>query len=516
MKCKYCDALLEDGVTVCPECGKEIAVEEAAAEEMIWETAVEELVAETDTEEVEVEETSEEAAEDDAEVEDEEDNEEDDDEYDEDDEYDDEAWDEDEESDSKKNKPALWKLLLVGAGILATIILFACLILKDQGIEIHPLRWLGVQETVESDSKYGLKRATYTADEKKIEKQAGTVVATIGDTELTNAELQIYYWSGVYDFLSQYQYYLESLGFDMTKPLDEQTTVDGDTWQMFFLENAFNSWHKLSSLAEEAKVDGHQLSAEAQAELDAIPAEMESVAQSNGFGSAEEMLKKEMGELCTMDAYLKYMETYYLAVDYFNVKYAAMQPTDQQVEEYFTANEAELASSGITKESKLYDVRHILIAVEGGTTDADGVTTYTDAEWETCRKTAQELLDKWAKEDGTEDGFAALAKEKSADGGSSENGGMYEDLTTETSFVQEFKDWYLDVSRKPGDTGLVKTTYGYHIMYFSASENNWFNECYNRLLMDMSDEYVSTTMDKWTVTVIDKKIALGAVTLGAS
>ena len=32
--------------------------------------------------------------------------------------------------------------------------------------------------------------------------------------------------------------------------------------------------------------------------------------------------------------------------------------------------------------------------------------------------------------------------------------------------VKPFQDWSLDESRQTGDTGIVKTDYGYHIMYF--------------------------------------------------
>ena len=37
-----------------------------------------------------------------------------------------------------------------------------------------------------------------------------------------------------------------------------------------------------------------------------------------------------------------------------------------------------------------------------------------------------------------------------------------------------FNDWCFDSSRKPGDTGIVETTYGYHVMYFvGTDEPNW-------------------------------------------
>ena len=39
-----------------------------------------------------------------------------------------------------------------------------------------------------------------------------TVVARVGDLELTNAELQIFYWMGVYDFLENNSAYLAYYG----------------------------------------------------------------------------------------------------------------------------------------------------------------------------------------------------------------------------------------------------------------------------------------------------------------
>ena len=67
--------------------------------------------------------------------------------------------------------------------------------------------------------------------------------------------------------------------------------------------------------------------------------------------------------------------------------------------------------------------------------------------------------------DGTEDGFAALANENSKDGGSNTSGGLYEDVA-KGSMVAAFQDWCYEDGRQPGDTGIVQSNYGYHIMYF--------------------------------------------------
>ena len=34
--------------------------------------------------------------------------------------------------------------------------------------------------------------------------------------------------------------------------------------------------------------------------------------------------------------------------------------------------------------------------------------------------------------------------------------------------VTEFNDWCFDESRQPGDTGIVETSYGVHVMYFDS------------------------------------------------
>ena len=93
---------------------------------------------------------------------------------------------------------------------------------------------------------------------------------------------------------------------------------------------------------------------------------------------------------------------------------------------------------------------------------------------------------------------------------------MYADLDASTSFVQEFKDWYLDENRKVGDTGLVKSVYGYHIMYFSATETaetDWKEQCSKLIAEERSAEYVDKIMKMWSVKRFDKEIAIGNVIL---
>ena len=117
-------------------------------------------------------------------------------------------------------------------------------------------------------------------------------------------------------------------------------------------------------------------------------------------------------------------------------------------------------------ETELVDVRHILVSYEGGVTDeATGSTIYSDEEKATARKAAQAILDTFNAGEKTEEAFAALATEKTTDTGSKENGGLYENVYP-GQMVEAFNDWCFDSVRMVGDTAIVETEYGCHVMYF--------------------------------------------------
>ena len=118
----------------------------------------------------------------------------------------------------------------------------------------------------------------------------------------------------------------------------------------------------------------------------------------------------------------------------------------------------------------LVNVRHILLPYEGGTTDANGQTTYTDEEKAATKAKAEELLAQFTAGEATEDAFAALANEKSTDTGSNKNGGLYENIYP-GQMVPTFNDWCFAEGRKAGDTGIVESDYGVHIMYFVGNSD---------------------------------------------
>ena len=135
------------------------------------------------------------------------------------------------------------------------------------------------------------------------------------------------------------------------------------------------------------------------------------------------------------------------------------------------------------------NVRHILISTTDGNITA-----------EEAKEQIEELQAQY-EEDPTEEHFAQLAEEHSTDTGSNTNGGLYENVAP-GQMVDAFNDWIFDTSRKAGDTGIVETEYGCHLIYFvgpgqysyrdSLIVNAKTNEDYNTWYTGLTDAITPT------------------------
>lgn len=148
-----------------------------------------------------------------------------------------------------------------------------------------------------------------------------------------------------------------------------------------------------------------------------------------------------------------------------------------------------LIFNGREREDALdYNVRHILVT-EANLDLAEGEKA---GEGEVLLA-AQSILDQW---DGTEEHFAKLAEEYTQDTGSVATGGLYENVM-KGDMITEFNDWCYAEGRKAGDTGIVETTYGQHIMYFVGYGSNeyWHDAC--------SDAMAEADYTEWETALRD-------------
>jgi len=147
---------------------------------------------------------------------------------------------------------------------------------------------------------------------------------------------------------------------------------------------------------------------------------------------------------------------------------SARKPGDAAVLEDGTIQYVVIFHDRFREEYPTIDIRHILVPL-GAATLTEGDDGYESEQAQLkadARAKAEELLAQWQSGDATEDSFAALALAESADG-SKYDGGLYTEVY-QGQMVTDFNDWCFDAARQPGDTGVVDTEYGSHVMYFAG------------------------------------------------
>ncbi|HPU66866.1 MAG TPA: peptidylprolyl isomerase [Clostridiales bacterium] len=178
-------------------------------------------------------------------------------------------------------------------------------------------------------------------------------------------------------------------------------------------------------------------------------------------------------------------------------------------------------------EVKPVNVRHILIKFED--TDKDGKKIeLTDEKKAEYKKKAEDIYNEFLNGDKTEQSFAALAEKYSDDKASlaaagSTEGGLISNMER-GQYVKQFENWAFDPSRKPGDTEIIETTYGYHIMYFVSTneEPAWRTTAKDTISSEKTQKFFDDMMEnspfeivaedkavKRALKRINKKIAEG-------
>lgn len=523
MNCKHCQAELEEGSVICPECGADNAgaEEEAAAAPAV--EAEKETAAVEIEEETAPEETPEAAP---------------------------AAQPELSAPIQEGVKATPGKLALAVAAVLVLIAVFVALIAGGLGVfdsadatdptEITDATDAtgATEETVPATTPAdtGLNdptcKGTYTVSDEDAAAAKDTVVATLGDKELTNGQLQAYYWMQVRIFLSNNVYYLSMLGLDYTQPLDTQILdaeiagyIGSDladvTWQQYFLREALNAWQTYGSLVCAAEAAGFEMSDEDKEYLAAMDDTLESDAENNGFESVDAMVLYLLGAGCDAEDYKAYEEMYYRSYTYYrdnSEKVNAMTFTDEELAAFFDENASEYEALGLTKDMYTVDVRHILIMPEGADSSTIRTETFPQEAWDASKAKAEDILKQWLDGEKTEESFALLANEHSQDGtdtdydGVADSGGLYEGVTT-GEMVANFDAWCFDESRQVGDYDIVETEFGYHIMYFCGSDYLWPVYAESDLRTQLTNQPIADAAAAYPMEVDYKSIVLGFVDL---
>lgn len=142
-------------------------------------------------------------------------------------------------------------------------------------------------------------------------------------------------------------------------------------------------------------------------------------------------------------------------------------------------------------ESATKDVAHILVSFD----DYKTGTTITDEEKAKAKAEADKILADYLAGEKTQEAFEKLGEEKTAD-----SNVVYEGVS-KGDMVEEFENWIFDEARTVGETGIVETTYGYHVMYFIGDGKlAWENTAHSGVLNDLFTEWVETNATTYNYT----------------
>ncbi len=426
--------------------------------------------------------------------------------------------------------------------------------------------------------------------------QRNLTAVNINGTKYTPADLQYYYTSLYSRHANRYDFLPTASVKDQV--YDQET---GQSWHDYLLDQAVEQLANNTALAARASSEGYALSQEAQTDLDATLAQLNS-SWISGYASRDAFIRANFGSHMTYDRLVTLLNLEFLASDYADSRLAAITHPDTDYEGYYqdnagsldtyaytlltfqasvpttdgqgnpvtmtdgekaaaleeqkTAKKAlaeevkakleggadpealaesyadDLYSSDLSRrasgssistsayaewlmdssrragdvtlaewessdscyyyvalfhdrfrdEEPTHSVRHIL--VRAGT----GTGTPTQEEYDEAEEKAQSLLDQWESGEATEDSFATLASTESADSGSAANGGLIANITPASSYVEPFKNWATDSARKAGDAELVKSDYGWHIMYYVSTDDPVWRQTAGSALQDQDYE----------------------------
>lgn len=343
--------------------------------------------------------------------------------------------------------------------------------------------------------------------------------------EVTDDEINTYYDENK-DNYDSVDYRVCKIEADMP---EEETEAETEAQTETAAESTSETTAESASETAVTESQTETMSAEESEAAAKAEEEAKAAAMAEAKAKADEMLSKIKDEASFEKVYDKYASD--TSVDSLNTdkKKSSISPTD--VANWLFEADRQAGDTTVIEDTsnnayyvvyfkdryldhtKTVDVRQILISADTSSSDAaetDETETAATGETETAetesaeaqeqakedakaaaKVKAEQILKDWKSGDATEDSFAELAKTYSDDTGSNTNGGLYE-AVKEGQMVTNFNNWCFDATRKPGDTGIVESDYGYHIIYFIGDDaEEWHVNIKDTITSNKLNDYMS-------------------------
>ena len=283
-----------------------------------------------------------------------------------------------------------------------------------------------------------------------------SIAATVGDNEISAAELSFYYKDAINNIYSQFSdgssSVIDALGLDLSKKLSEQPCLispDGGSWADYFLSTALDTAQRDYALAAEAKKNNVSLSTASKTDVDNTIANLDAYASFSNYPSGEKYLKAMYGMGATLEGYRAYLERTALANEYYNEYHTNLTIDDAKVQEALEKKDV--------NEFNTYDYLESYLSykdfLEGGTEGEDGKKTYTKEEEDAARAKMMEEAKKLAAAKD-KDELKKLVEEAAVNESSQL---ALNEMTNElhSKLEKDLADWLAAEERAEGDIGMI-------------------------------------------------------------
>lgn len=301
----------------------------------------------------------------------------------------------------------------------------------------------------------------------------------VGDTEISAAELNIYYINSILEFYESAGNYLPLYGLQADKSLNDQLSVDTvNTWDDYFIASAEENIHYYYSLYNAAMADENYADAEmVLANVKDTMDLMELTNADNGI-KLNDTLRTRYGRGVSKKTYQRFMEVMTLAGEYYSNYANSLTYNDDQIAAF---DAKDPAASNLYNYS--YYVLYTSDFLEGGTEDENGNITYSDEEnaaaLAACETAAQVLT----KDGHTTAEALEAAGEKLA---FAKNEGISSTMLHQhdvraSGISSNMKEWVTDPARQVGEVTYmqrsstvngVTTVTGYDVVVFEGVNDN--------------------------------------------
>ncbi len=301
-------------------------------------------------------------------------------------------------------------------------------------------------------------------------RQKNNNAIVIGEHTLTAAELNYYYvdvireaysnWYGQYgEYTDMYVSWI--FGLDVNSPLDQQAFDENQSFSEYFAELAVEDAKTIYAMYDEAIRNGHVLTEEDKAEVDATIDVYAEIAKANNI-SFRKYLKTAYGNGARKDTFRNYLEVLAVVSSYQAEYYDGLTYTPEELKAYNDENFDKFSSFSYT--TFLVESADFLT----GGTKTDSGTTYSDKEQADALAAAEEVA-KALVASGADTNLAldtAISKQEAYKDDSTAKSTETKD-SLYSSINENLAQWLAAEDREVGDLGYVE-----HISVTTDAEGN--------------------------------------------